>query len=300
MRPVFFSEPAQLRDGWKSLCFVLACMACFVLVGVVGRSLPPAIKAFAPSAVLIAGLGLLVSLAAVRLEGTRLAGIGLQFDARFARQFGLGLLAGGALVAVCLGLVCGLAGVTLEPIAAPGGPAVVKLVVTVLAGALFEELLFRGYAFQRAVRGMGRWPAIALFSLFFSLAHLPGNLDIGAATGVAVLAGLVLDCVIQSLILLRTGSLALPIGLHGAWNLVQGALGFGVSGTRASSAWFRPELGSQPGWLTGGDYGLEASVASLAVQVVVLAWLLGSARPTSNVTGRDARSLPRRCKAPAG
>lgn len=283
MRHLFLNDRAQLRDGWKSVLFMLAGMVCFVVVGVIGRSLPPALKAYAPSALLIATLGLLISFAAVRLEGGRLAGIGLGLDGRFLRQFGLGVLGGGLLVAASTALVCGLAGVALVRVEGPVPAVQVKLLVTVLAGALFEELVFRGFAFQRALRGMGRWPAIATFSVLFSLAHLPGNLEVGAAMLATAIAGLLLDCVIQSLLLLRTGSLALPIGLHFAWNLLQHALGFGVSGTSASTVWFRPELGSQAGWLTGGEYGLEASVWALAVQLLLLAWLLWAAKPAPSL-----------------
>jgi len=263
-----------MRDGMKSIVFLLASLACFVLVGLIGRALPPSVKTYVPNALLIAGLGLLLSLAAVRLERRSLASIGLPLDARFLRPFGLGLLAGALLVAASSALVCGLTGVELVRIDAPSAATLSRLLIVVLAGALFEELLFRGYAFQRAVSGIGRWPAIALFSLLFSVAHLPGNLELEPSMLLIAIAGLVLDCVIQSLLLLRSGSLALPIGLHFAWNLLQQSLGFGVSGLAASAAWFRADAGAQPGWLTGGDYGLEASVLSLAVQLPVLLWLL--------------------------
>jgi uncharacterized protein len=267
----------ELHDGWKSALFLLACLACFVLVGLTGRSLPPAIKSYAPNAVLIAVLGCLLTFVAVRLEGASLASVGLRLDGRFLRQFGFGMVGGGLLVAASAGLVCGLAGVTLVPVEAAAFVLQLKLIVMVLGGALFEELLFRGYAFQRAVHAMGRWSAIAAFGLLFSLAHLPGGSELDASMLVIAVAGLFLDCVIQSLILLRTGSLALPIGLHFAWNWLQQALGFGVSGATSTPGWFRPELGGQPGWLTGGAYGLEASMPALVVQVGLLIWLLRTA-----------------------
>lgn len=283
MRVNLLDDRSQLRDGWKSVFFLLACMACFVLVGLIGRTLPPALKAYAPSAVLIATLGLLLTFAAVRLEGASLGSVGLRLDGRFARHFGLGLLGGALLVAASTGLVCGLAEVELVRVEAPATAVQIKLVAMVVGGALFEELLFRGFAFQRAVRGLGRWPAIAVFGLLFGLAHLPSNMEIGTPMLITAMAGLFLDSVIQSLILLRTGSLALPIGLHVAWNLLQGTLGFGVSGVSTSPGWFRPELGSQPGWLSGGEYGLEASVFALALQVLLLAWLLLTARSPRRV-----------------
>jgi membrane protease YdiL (CAAX protease family) len=290
MRWKLRDDLGRLRNGWKALFFLLAASGAFVAVGLVGRLLPAEAKVFAPSALMVAAAGLLLTWAAVRLEGCSLGSVGLRFGPGFNRQLAIGVLAGALLVAVSAGLVSGLAGVSLVRTDPPAVSAQAKVVVVMLGGAVFEELLFRGYAFQRAVRGLGAWSAIAVFSLLFCLAHLPGNLELGAGMFAVVMAGLCLDAIIQSLIFLRTGSLALPIGLHFAWNLVQQALGFGVSGTSVSTAWFRPELGSLPGWLTGGAYGLEASVFGLAVQVAVLAALAGTAR--AGVAGGQAAVSP--------
>lgn len=56
----------------------------------------------------------------------------------------------------------------------------------VFAGvAVAEELLFRGFIFQRLVMGLGQWPAQFLLAGYFLLAHL-GNP--GMTGGVKVLA----------------------------------------------------------------------------------------------------------------
>ncbi len=283
----FRNTQGQLRDGWKCTAFLVASMACFVVVGVVGHALPPAIKAFAPGAILITLLGMLLTYAAVRMEGTSLASVGLALNRQFLLQFGLGTLGGGLMIAVSAWLVCSFAGVNLAPAAPPAWPLELKMLAVFLGGAIFEELQFRGYAFQRAVRGMGMWPALCLFGVLFCLGHLPGNLDVATPLLVVAMANLLLDCVTQSLILYRSGSLALPIGLHFGWNYVQDALGFGVSGISHTSGWFKADLGTQAGWLTGGEFGLEASVFALGVQGVLLVWLLWTAPRT---TPRSLRS----------
>ena len=87
-----------------------------------------------------------------------------------------------------------------------------------------------------------------------------------------------LDTVLGALLLgfayLRTGSLALPIGIHFGWNWAQGALlGFDVSGL-GQAGWLLPELLGKPQWLTGGSFGPEASVFSVLVDAtaVLLLW----------------------------
>ena len=83
-----------------------------------------------------------------------------------------------------------------------------------------------------------------------------------------------LGAILLGLAYLRTGSLALPIGIHFGWNWVQGSLlGFDVSGVD-QAGWLLPELLDKPQWLTGGEFGPEASVFAMGVDAVAvfLAW----------------------------
>lgn len=271
MKPSLHKERRHVRDGWKAVLFVLAAMACFAVVGLIGHRLPQALKPFAPSAILIALLGIGITRAATWLESESLASVGLKLDRRFLAQFAGGMLVGVALIAFAAVAVCAFAGVRLTATAVPALQVELKLAVMFLGGAIFEELLFRGYAFQRAARGMGTWPAILVFGALFCLGHLPGNLDVGWPLLSLAMANLFAGAVLQSLLYLRTRSLAMPIGLHFGWNLLQESLGFGVSGLSSPHAWFHVDLGSRPAWLTGGDFGLEASAWALAVVMLAVA-----------------------------
>ncbi|MBA4354790.1 MAG: CPBP family intramembrane metalloprotease domain-containing protein, partial [Novosphingobium sp.] len=57
----------------------------------------------------------------------------------------------------------------------------------------------------------------------------------------------------------------IPIGIHAAWNFTQGwVFSVPVSGGRAPTGLFvTSRRGAE--WLTGGDFGLEASVVAMAV-----------------------------------
>jgi hypothetical protein len=62
-----------------------------------------------------------------------------------------------------------------------------------------------------------------------------------------------------------------------------GMLGFGVSGTEATGLW-KPVFGDAPVWLTGGQFGLEASLPGLICVVFMLIALypMSSAKPMTN------------------
>lgn len=62
---------------------------------------------------------------------------------------------------------------------------------------------------------------------------------------------------------INTKSLAMPLGLHFMANFMQGTvLGFGVSGDNDPGL-LRPIFKDAPLWLSGGDFGIEASLAGL-------------------------------------
>ena len=135
--------------------------------------------------------------------------------------------------------------------------------------ALAEEVLFRGVLFQRLGAGLGPWPAQVLVAGYFLLTH---SHNPGMEGSVKVLAGLniFLASLLFGVAQLRTRSLAMPVGLHLLANLVQGGLlGLGVSGTDNEGV-LKPLFAQAPAWLTGGRFGLEASVPGLVCVVVAL------------------------------
>jgi uncharacterized protein len=155
----------------------------------------------------------------------------------------------------------------------PAGFSTFMSIVLLFAGvAVAEELLFRGFIFQRLIAGLGQWPAQLILAGYFLLTHLNNP---GMTGDVKILAGIniFLASIMFGLAFIRTKSLATPLGLHFMANLVQGGvLGFGVSGTDQSGL-LKPTFAGIPEWLTGGQFGLEASVPGLLFVILMLAVL---------------------------
>jgi len=130
-----------------------------------------------------------------------------------------------------------------------------------LMSGFAEELLFRGILFRYIERTAGSWAALALTSALFGCAHLANpNASLVAAAAIALEAGLLLGAVYM-----LTRRLWAAIGLHAAWNFTQGWLyGLPVSGTSAGDGLVRGRLAG-PDWLTGGAFGLEASLPGVVV-----------------------------------
>lgn len=180
-------------------------------------------------------------------------------------ELALGLLIGAALFSGMALLVAMLGGLhvsgwrgtaaldTLRPALAMG-----------ISSALLEETLFRGIVFRHTEAMVGTWGALALTSLFFGAAHLanPGATPF-AALAITMEAGILLGAAFM-----LTRRLWLPMGIHGAWNFTQGwVFAAPVSGNQAVPG-LLVTTRSGPEWLTGGAFGLEASVVAMVVATV--------------------------------
>ena len=206
------------------------------------------------------------------VEEHRIAAQGLPFSAGWARQFALGCAIGSLLVIVAVLPVVIWGGVSFRTSFSSHNLARAAIVVGVLVtGSLAEELMFRGYPFQRLVEAIGPAGAIVVFSALFGVVHLsnPGASVWGLTVTVAI--GVVLSAAY-----LRTRALWLPWGIHFAWNTVLGLLlGLPVSGLRLFNVVIHTSV-TGPKWLTGGSYGIEASApgAFAVLMGLVLVWKL--------------------------
>jgi len=96
--------------------------------------------------------------------------------------------------------------------------------------------------------------------LLFGAAHLRNPFQNWISTLNTALVGVLL-----AICYLRTRALWLPLGIHFAWNFVQGyVLGFPVSGIALQHSIFQAKI-IGPAYLTGGAYGPEGSILSLGV-----------------------------------
>jgi len=196
-------------------------------------------------------------------QRTPLKSMGLVRRATAAREFATGAALGwGAMVACVLPMAL-IGGFTLTFWTGPRQFGLLLLDLAVLlVAALAEEVVFRGYPFQRLVEAVGPVAATLLASAAFGIRHLANPDSTRGSTLVTVLAGWLL-----AMAYLRTRGLWLPWGLHFAWNASMGLLfGLPVSGMRT----FSPVISTNahgPVWLTGDGYGPEGSAVAAAVLI---------------------------------
>ncbi len=181
------------------------------------------------------------------------------------RDLLFGCVWGAALVGTCALLVV----LTTEVRHVPGGGFPWgELLLVYVPAALHEELLFRGYFFQKLHRA-SRWFAILFVAALFGALHASNT----AASAIG-LTNIFLGGVLLGLAYERYRRLWFPIGIHLSWNLMSGPiLGHEVSGYEGAETVLR-EVGQGALWLTGGEFGIEGSVWMTVVEVAAIALLL--------------------------
>jgi len=149
-------------------------------------------------------------------------------------------------------------------------PHWLALVLMVGPGAgIAEEIMFRGVLFRIVEEGLGTWAGLLVSALAFGAVHL-GNphATVWSGLAIAIEAG-----VLFALIYHVTRSLWLCMGLHAAWNVMEGPVfGASVSGL-PPMGWVHAHLDG-PTWLSGGTFGPENSLVTVLACVLLASGFL--------------------------
>ena len=191
--------------------------------------------------------------------------VGLAFHPCWVKELCAGLGIGGIMMVLVGGAEALLGFARFVPDPVPAREELTYgsgLALILIMAAANEELIFRGYPFQKLVESLGPPGAVAVSSAFFGLAHLGNSYHTWISTLNTMLVGIPL-----SIAYLRTRSLWMPVGMHVTWNYVQGfVFGLPVSGYKFSPTLLTVQIHGAA-WLTGSQYGPEGGLLSTIVIV---------------------------------
>jgi membrane protease YdiL (CAAX protease family) len=272
---VFLSPSGRLRSGWRFLIAALLSFIALLLAESLAAAFYPNLGSqfeLLSRTLALVLLLILYDILSRTLDGQRrpMCAMGLGLDRGVIWQ----ILIGGALGAVMIiGAVAWIARhgevtVNVHWDEHTLRPFFITL-FTLMAAAMSEEVLFRGYPFQRLLEAGGAVVAIVVSAAFFAVVHW-ANPHAGW-TGILNTA---LVGVLLAIAYLRTRSLWFCWAIHFSWNFVLGVvLGLPVSGTRQFAALGEGQARG-PLWLTGGDYGIEAALSGTVVILLGILVLL--------------------------
>jgi membrane protease YdiL (CAAX protease family) len=274
-RDFFWDSRGTIRPPWRLAIF--AASNVLSLIAINGAVIPLV-------SWVLAGLGvrvvlfpwaLLASVVAAHLltfhwvEPRRWAAVKL--DASAARPRPIAVAALLAACAIGIAVVPLLAVGWLRIVPGSAGSWAVAAAATALflaPAALWEEMLFRGYAFTVLEERWGTPAALGVTSLVFGLVHLQNVGATLASISVVVLAGVFLAGV-----LVVTRSLWAAFAAHLAWNwMLGGVLHSAVSGIPFTTPDYRV-VDAGPDWATGGVWGPEGGLPAALGLLLVTTYL---------------------------
>jgi membrane protease YdiL (CAAX protease family) len=279
LKSIFWNaRERRLRGGWRLLTQLALFFAILFGLHSLNKSLGAGTVGAAVCAplYLAAGLGL-AWLAARFLDRRPFADYGFHLGGTWWLDLGFGLLLGASLmggifVVECLAGWASVAETVSDGSARDSAVGLLVGLLVYLAVGVSEECTFRGYQLRNLAEGLaGRHIgprravvlALLLSSAFFGLAHATNPDATTAGTLNIILGGLILG-----LAYVLTGELALPTGVHVAWNWFQGGIfGFPVSGNKPTRHLLTVRQEGPELW-TGGAFGPEGGL--LAVVAVLL------------------------------
>jgi uncharacterized protein len=298
-----FLGPSELRAGWRLLIFFAIFAPFFYAAGKIVGVLTEKLHASpeTPLAITIAMgtllIGVLIASAIMaKIEHRSLAAYGLPWRRAFCSQFWQGAAFSFASLSLLVFVIHLAGGFSYGPLALHGADIVKYGIYWTLAlflGAVLEDFFYRGYQLFTLTTGIGFWPAAFVTSLWMGGMHYlnPGGHGLGPLAAF-------IYCMVTCLVIRRTGDLWMALGIHSGWAwgevYLYGVLdsGFPGKGHLLNSSFHGPT------WLTGGEFGMEASLPSLALLIIwgiiFSIWLRGVKYPNAAATPDRAPAQPQR------
>jgi uncharacterized protein len=192
------------------------------------------------------------------------------------RELGAGVLLGALLFSLTIGILAALG--VYQVTGNNGWLAMFATVPGFILAAVLEEVVMRGVVFRILEQSLGSWLAVALSAVIFGALHLlnPGATLLNAGA-VMLEAGVLLAAAYM-----LTRRLWLCIGIHFAWNFMQGGIFSAAVSGGTMRGLLQAKLVGAP-WLTGGAFGVEASAVAVVVCSSTALLLLIAAKRKGNV-----------------
>lgn len=179
-----------------------------------------------------------------------------------------GLILGGGLITILILILASLGYYKIVSFS-PSWSVAFTGVFTIGMGAFVEELFFRVIIFKLTEEFCGSWIALVLSVFYFGFAHAGNpNATLWTSIAIGVEAGILLTAAYM-----LTRTIWFPLAIHFGWNYFQSKI-FGVATSGISTDGLIVPAIEGPEWLTGGIFGIEASVAAVLFCLVIAFILL--------------------------
>ncbi|WP_412850874.1 CPBP family intramembrane glutamic endopeptidase [Chryseobacterium sp. PMSZPI] len=157
----------------------------------------------------------------IRSDKITLSDIGIRWTKKSIFQFLTGCILGGAMVVIMTLMITNFSPITFEKSSSFDSKAFIIYIPLFFFVACREEITFRTYMLWRLKNNVGNIVSLLIVTIIFILEHILAGFTLKWA-----IIGSGLGGILFGFAALRTRNIALPIGLHFAWNFTHWALGY--------------------------------------------------------------------------
>lgn len=144
---------------------------------------------------------------------------------------------------------------------------------TGLGAGVVEEMVFRGLIMKALEKSWGKLVAIFIPSVIFGLLHAIG-LDMNITDVLLLFIAGTSVGIMFSLIVYESGSIWSSAIVHGVWNVIMIGNILNINASYKKEAIFSYKLLSKSSVLTGGKFGVEASIVAVLGYITVIVFTL--------------------------
>lgn len=267
MNKIFFDLEGHLKTGWKIILSILALFFAGIVSEIISMVITSnKVAQIIIKAILYSGIAIIISYILFKKY----------YKKEFKNDMDCFVLKKESILKLVFGLLVG--GIAFSLVVLPlylsgqyklvfvGSdilPIVLNFILFISVG-IVEEILTRGLM-QHAFLKYGKWKALFIVSLIFSLLHI-GNPGIT----INALLGIFLAGIFLGISMYATQSIMFAIGIHISWNWIQGSIyGIPVSGLNSSNQIFKTIIVGSNDLVTGGNFGAEASISCIIVLLLI-------------------------------
>lgn len=216
------------------------------------------------------GFGLITLLYVKKIEKRDLSAINVFLNLRSLIQFIVNFLWGLVLVGMFVFILVTTGQFEFLGFGSIDGTFLILGLLAYVIQGTTEELMTRGFLQNSLDQRTSTATAIFISALFFSLPHLLSVMEMEGIIAVVSLVNLLLVSILFSLAMIKDNSLASVAGLHVGWNFCLSLiLGLQVSGGDSVPGLLQFASRSTNELLTGGNYGIEASILLMPVLILL-------------------------------
>lgn len=177
------------------------------------------------------------------------------------KEYGIGSLIGAVMLGLSFLIAFLFGGVSISLNPDGVSPMITLFFIAFVIQGAGEEILFRGYFMMSIARDYKTGIAIATSSVMFSLIH-SGN----SGYGILPFINILLFGIFIGVYVFKRGDIWGACAIHTLWNFAQGCIiGSSVSGINQIPSVFIMKAKENMDLANGGQFGLEASVATTIV-----------------------------------